>query len=78
MRIRGKEVLRLAMKVGEVAASAPGDQNFPTRPVGVFEDCNAAAALAGFDRAHQPRRTATENQCIEGMSHLIGDLRAHM
>ncbi len=57
------------MKVGEVAASAAGDQNFLAEPVGVFEHGDAAATLAGFDGAHQAGCAAAENDCIEGLSH---------
>ena len=69
VRIRGKEVFRTAVKVGEVAASAAGDQNFFAQAVGVFEHRDAAAALAGFDGAHQAGCAAAENECIEGVGH---------
>jgi len=57
----------LAVKVGEIAASAAGDQDFLSEAIGVFEDGDAAAALAGFDGAHQSGRAASENECIEGV-----------
>jgi hypothetical protein len=69
MRIRGNKVSRQAMEVGEIAASAAGDQDFLSQAVGMFQDCDVAAALAGFDGAHQSRRAATENKCIEGVCH---------
>src|SRR5271163_3462061 len=58
------------MKVGEVAASAAGDQNFLAQLTSMFEHGDAAAALAGFDGAHQACRATAENECIEGMGHF--------
>ncbi len=49
--IRGEEILRLAMDVGEVAAASAGDEDFLADAVGVFEDGDATAALARFDGA---------------------------
>jgi len=49
VRVGGEKVFRLAVKVGEVAASAAGDQNFISQAVGMFEHGDAASALAGFD-----------------------------
>ena len=57
------------MKVGEVAASAAGDQNLLAQPVGVFEHGDAAAALTGFDGAHQAGCATTEDECIERVDH---------
>jgi len=37
--------------------------------LGVLEHSDAAPALASFDGAHQARRAAAENECIEGMDH---------
>jgi hypothetical protein len=69
MRIRGQKIFRTAVEVGEVSASAAGDQNFFAQAVGVFEHGYTAAALAGFDGTHQSRCAAAENECIEGISH---------
>jgi hypothetical protein len=52
VRIRGNEVFRLTVDVCEVAASSTGDEDFLADAVGVFEDGDAAPALAGFDCAH--------------------------
>jgi hypothetical protein len=57
------------MNIGEIAASATGDENFLAESVRTFEHRNAPAAFAGFDCAHQSRRASTENESIEGMSH---------
>src|SRR5208283_315002 len=43
--IGGEEILRLAMKIGEVAATSAGDEDFLADAVGVFEDSDATAAL---------------------------------
>jgi hypothetical protein len=69
MRVRGEKVFWLTMKVGEIAASAAGDQNFLPQPVRMFQHRNAPAAPARFDGAHQSRRATAKNECIEGMGH---------
>jgi len=51
--IGGKKILRLTVGVGEVAAASAGDEDFLADAVGVFEDCDAAAALGGFDGAEE-------------------------
>ena len=65
MGIGGEEIFGLAVEVGEVAASAAGDEDFLAEAVGVFEDGDAASALAGFDGAHEAGGSATEDQCVE-------------
>src|SRR5258708_2324628 len=75
MRIRRKKVLRAATQVGEVAPSTAGDKDFLPESIGALQHCYAPAALAGLDGAHQSRRAAAENECIEGINHLINDLR---
>ena len=64
-----KEVLRLAMKVCEIAAAAAGDEDFLADAVRAFEDSDAAASFSGFDGAQQSRRTATKNKHIEFAIH---------
>ena len=49
--IGGDKIFRRAMNVGEVAATSPGNEDFLADAVGVFQDGDAAAALAGFDGA---------------------------
>ena len=63
--IRREEIFRPAMNVGEVAAASAGDEDFFADAVGVFEDGDAAAALAGFDGAHEAGSAGTENEHIE-------------
>ena len=70
MRIGREEIFGLAVEVGEVAAAAAGDEDLLADAVGVFEHRDAAAALAGFDGAHQTGGAAAENQCVEMMGHV--------
>ena len=70
MRVRREEVLGLAADVGEIAAAAAGDENLFAQTVGVFENRDAASALAGLDGTHQARCAAAENQCVEMMGHV--------
>ncbi len=50
--VRGKKILRPCIDVGEIAASAARDADFFAQLFGVVEQQHAAAAFAGFDRAH--------------------------
>src|SRR5208337_4580492 len=63
--IRGEEILRLAMNVGEVAAAPAGDEDFFADAVSVFQDGDAAAALARFDGAQQACSAAADYQNVE-------------
>jgi hypothetical protein len=63
--VRGEEVLRLAVNVGEIAAASPGNQNLLSNSIGMFEQGNTTAAFAGFDRAEEPRGATTENQSVK-------------
>ena len=67
VRIRGDEIFRRAMNVREVAASAAGDEDFFAGAVGVFEDSDAASALAGFDGAHESCGACAEDYGVEGV-----------
>ena len=67
VRIRRKEIFRLAVNVGEVAAAAAGDEDLLARAIGVLEDGDAASALARFDGAHQSGGAGTKNDCVEAM-----------
>jgi hypothetical protein len=53
------------VEVGEIAASATGDENLFAQTVGMFEHGNSASAFARLNGAHQAGCTATENQCVE-------------
>src|SRR5271169_5266601 len=67
--IRGIEVFRPAMEVGEIAAASAGDKNLFANAVGALQDGDAAAALARFDRAHQPSGSGAQNYGIEFVDH---------
>jgi len=53
------------MQIGEIAAPAARDQNLGADPVGVVEEEDPAAALAGGQRAHQSGRACPEHNDIE-------------
>jgi hypothetical protein len=55
------------MKVGEVAASATGDENLLAGAVGSFEDRDTAATLAGLDGAEQARGASSEDYGVKGL-----------
>ncbi len=57
------------MQVGEVAASAAGDQDLFPNTVGQLQHGNAASALAGFHGAHQPGCAAAENDYVKFLRH---------
>ena len=65
VRIRGDEIFRRAMNVGEVAASTAGDEDFFADTLGVFQDGDAASAFAGFDCAHQSGGASAEDYGVE-------------
>ena len=65
MWIRGDEIFRTAMNVGEVAATTAGDEDFLADAVGVLEHSDAAAAFAGLNGAHEARGACAEDDCVE-------------
>src|SRR5438874_5147050 len=69
VRISGDEVFRLTVKVGEVAATATGNQNlFPDAP-GAFQHRRPPAPLPCLYGAHEPSRTAADNNYIQVVCH---------
>ena len=70
VRVGGEEVLRPCVQVGEVAAPAAGDEDFPADPGIVFEHGDAAPAPPGFDRAHQPGGAGADDQNV-GIEHIF-------
>ena len=56
------------MNVGEVAASATGDQDFLPYAFGSFDYRYAASAFARFQGAHQACGTAAEHQRVKLLS----------
>ena len=65
VRIFGEEVLRLGVKIREVAAAAAGDEDFLADFFGAFEEYYPAAALSGFDGAEESSGAAAQNDHIE-------------
>ena len=53
------------MQVGEVAASAAGDQDLFADALSALQHGHAASALAGFNGTHQPGGAGAENDYIE-------------
>jgi hypothetical protein len=58
------------VEVGEIAASAAGDEDFFAETVGVVEEGDAAVVASGFDGAHQACCAAAEDECVERVDHV--------
>jgi hypothetical protein len=65
VRIFGEEVLRLGVKIREVATAAAGDQDFFADFFGALEEHHAAAALSGFDGAQESGGAAAQNDHVK-------------
>jgi|GEM_PF-6908905 len=65
MRVRGDEILRLAMEIREIAASAAGNQDFFASTIGALKHRNAAPAFAGLDRAEESRGARAKNHGVK-------------
>jgi hypothetical protein len=50
--------------VGEIASTAPGDQNLFAQSLGVFEHRNPPATFTSFDGAHQSCGATAKNQGV--------------
>ena len=74
MRIGRKEVLRLGVEVGEIAASAARDEDLLSEAIGVIEERDAAVATSSFYGAHEAGCAAAENECVEGSDHVRDSL----
>ena len=64
MRIAAEEILRSAIKIGEITAAATRDQDFLSDAVCPFEDDHTSSALAGLDGAHQSGSTSSEDENV--------------
>jgi hypothetical protein len=67
------------VQIGEVAASAAGDEDLsPWLPV-VFEQRDSASALTSYRRAHQPSSSRAQDDYIElacfGRRHSVQNIR---
>ncbi len=57
------------MQVGEVAAASAGDEDLLADAVGVFEQGDAASAVAGGEGAHQTGGAGAEDDRVVGVGH---------
>ena len=64
MWVAGDEVFRCAMNIGEVAASAAGDEDFLSWLFRALEYSDTASALAGFDSTHQSGSSCSQDQDV--------------
>src|SRR6266851_4604566 len=71
MRIGRNKVLRAAMQVGEIAASAAGDQYLLADALGPFQDRHTASATTGFHRAHESGRAGAQDDDVVMMMRKI-------
>jgi hypothetical protein len=63
------EAFRRAMEVCEIAAASAGDKDLLARAIGPFQDCDAPAAFAGLDSAHQAGGSGAQNYGIKFVDH---------
>ena len=70
MWVSRDEVFGLTVEIGEITASAAGDENFFARLVSTFEDSDSAAAFAGLDGAEESGGSRAEDDGIEVVGHL--------
>lgn len=64
VRIGGEIILRIGIKVGEVATSAAGNLYLLANAISVFDEQHPASALPCFDSAKQTRRAAANDNDI--------------
>jgi len=74
--VGGIEVFRTAVDVREIAAPSAGNKYLFPRAVGAFHDCDAPAAFARLDCAHQPGGSRAQNDRIEFVDHRYGSLHS--
>ena len=72
VRIRRDEVFRAAVDIGEIAAAPARDQDLLANTVGVLQHRDAAAALAGLNRAHQSGGAGAKDENVK----LVGQRRS--
>src|SRR6266567_2615765 len=63
--IRGYEIFRLAMNVGEITAPSARDQDLLPDSVGMLQHGDAPPAFAGLDGAEESRCSAAQNQSVK-------------
>jgi hypothetical protein len=67
VRVRGDEVFRRAIKIGEITAPAAGDENLLAGAIRAFQKRDPAPTFAGFDCAHEPGSSGAKNYSITMM-----------
>ena len=75
MGVAGEEIFRAGVQVGEVAATAAGDEDFSAGALTVFEQEDTFAATAGFEGAHHAGSAGAEDDDVEGGR---GRVRRHL
>jgi hypothetical protein len=65
VRISGEEILRLAVKVREIAASSSRYKYFLSDTLGVIKQSDTAAAFTRFNGAHKPRCAGSQDYYVE-------------
>ena len=64
VRICRNKVFRRAMEIGEVTASAAGNENFLALTLSTFEHGNAPSPAARFNRTHESGCSSAKNQGV--------------
>ena len=72
VRVRGDEVLRLAIGIREIAAPAAGYQDFFAGAIGSLKNRNAAPAFAGLNRAEESRGARAKNHGVKFVDRCMG------
>jgi hypothetical protein len=72
MWVGGEEAVGCAVEVGEVAAAAAGDEDLFADAIGMIENNDAPAALAGSDGSHEPGRSRAEHEDIASLVVMSG------
>jgi hypothetical protein len=70
--IRGYKILRVAIQIGEIAASAAGDQNLFAGTLAALQNGHTAPAFAGFDGAEESRGSRAKHYSIKFVDHCMG------
>ena len=71
VRVVGEIIFGAGMEVGEIAATAAGDEDFFSDSMVVLEYKHGAIPQTGRPRAHQARATGANNDDVEGLDVLI-------
>ncbi len=72
--VGGEKIFGRGVKVGEIAASAAGDEDFLADAIGEFKEAHTATAFGGFDGAEQASGTGAEDEDIKGARHSARSL----